>query len=307
MISEFPSFRNLRFDDKEQIESITSMYPPYSDFTFVSMWSWDTDEKCRVSTLNGNLVLLLNDYVTRKPFLTFVGINNPADTALRLLERALHMNVDTVLKLVPAVTAEAIDSPLLKVEADRSHFDYLYASQLLLELKGKAFETKRNLINRFEKKIPHANAAVLDLADRDTQEKIKQLCQDWHTRKQSKQADAYHEHELSAIERLLQQATVLQLVSLGIFSNGDLIGFSILEMLPRSHAICHFSKTDTSYAGVNDFLMHEQMRLLFNANITTLNYEQDLGIPSLRHSKNSFRPVDFLKKYTISSAIDLSH
>jgi len=34
-----------------------------------------------------------------------------------------------------------------------------------------------------------------------------------------------------------------------------------------------------------------------------LNYQQDLGIEGLRKSKTAFRPVHFLKKYTVKSAV----
>lgn len=64
MISEFPQFKKLELADKKDIEKFTSKFPPYSDFNFVSMWSWDIRGEMRVSQLNGNLVVRFTDYLT---------------------------------------------------------------------------------------------------------------------------------------------------------------------------------------------------------------------------------------------------
>jgi hypothetical protein len=38
--------------------------------------------------------------------------------------------------------------------------------------------------------------------------------------------------------------------------------------------------------------------------VTYWNWEQDLGIDSLRNSKSSYRPSDFLKKFTVTRKLD---
>lgn len=76
MISQFPQFKELELEDKEEIEKFTSKYPPYSDFNFVSMWSWDVRGDMRVSKLNNNLVVRFTDYLTGSPFFSFLGDNN---------------------------------------------------------------------------------------------------------------------------------------------------------------------------------------------------------------------------------------
>ena len=57
MIPEFPKFKNLELSDKNDIEKFTSKFLPYSDFSFVSMWSWDIKGEMRIAQLNGNLVV----------------------------------------------------------------------------------------------------------------------------------------------------------------------------------------------------------------------------------------------------------
>ena len=94
MIPEFPQFKPIELSDKQEVEKITSQYPPYSDFNFVSMWSWDIKGEMRLSMLNGNLVVKFNDYITGEPFYSFLGKNKLNETAEILLnlskEEKLH-------------------------------------------------------------------------------------------------------------------------------------------------------------------------------------------------------------------------
>lgn len=75
MIPEFPKFKHIELIDKEEIEQITHKYPPYSDFNFVSMWSWDIKGEIRISKLNNNLVVRFTDYLSGNPFFSFLGDN----------------------------------------------------------------------------------------------------------------------------------------------------------------------------------------------------------------------------------------
>ena len=68
MITNFPNFKKLGLEDKPLIESFVKRYLPYSDFNFVSLWSYDTDNSYEISYLNKNLVIKQDDYITNEPF-----------------------------------------------------------------------------------------------------------------------------------------------------------------------------------------------------------------------------------------------
>ena len=44
----------------------------------------------------------------------------------------------------------------------------------------------------------------------------------------------------------------------------------------------------------------EEARILHDMNIPYYNWEQDLGIPGLRYSKEKYKPIFYLKKFTVS-------
>lgn len=76
MIPEFPNFKKIELSDQKEIESFTSKFPPYSDFNFTSLWSWDTHTNMQISILNKNLVIRFNDYLSDSFFYSLLEIMN---------------------------------------------------------------------------------------------------------------------------------------------------------------------------------------------------------------------------------------
>jgi len=64
MIPVFPIFTALTLEHKSEVESITSKFEPYADFSFVNLFAWCLDTQTEISLLNDNLVIRLPDYIT---------------------------------------------------------------------------------------------------------------------------------------------------------------------------------------------------------------------------------------------------
>src|SRR6185295_11781832 len=126
MIPEFPKFKKLELEDKKEIEEFTSKFPPYSDFNFVSMWSWDIRGEMRISQLQENLVVKFTDYLTGKPFYSFLGNKNTNSTVEKLLFLSKAEKLEMVLKLVPEDSVLGLDIKKYNIVEDRDHFDYIY-------------------------------------------------------------------------------------------------------------------------------------------------------------------------------------
>ena len=82
------------------------------------------------------------------------------------------------------------------------------------------------------------------------------------------------------------------------------MGFTVYEILSSEYAISHFAKADISYhRAINDMLNWEEAKVLDERGIKYFNWEQDLGIPGLRKSKEKYKPTFFLKKLSIKMEI----
>lgn len=301
MIPAFPNFKEIDIDDKESIEYYTNQFLPYSDFNFTNLWSWNPKANSgrMISELNGNLAVLFTDYRTNKPSLSFIGKNECAITARTLIEYANENGISTTLRYISQEAAESIAGYDLMVEEDIENFDYIFSVPQIAESYGLKFKSKRHLAKRFLRDNPNAEFQIMDFSDKKYHEQIISVIRKWEDGKIK--GDKYYElqHEETALIRLLETAPKHNLILSGVFLDSKLVGFSIDELLPGQYAISHFLKADFTLKGVYEFLNVEVAKYLHSKNVNLWNWEQDLNIEGLRKLKMSYRPIDFLKKFTI--------
>ena len=104
MISQFPLFKKLTIQDKNEIEEVTRKYPSYSNFNFGTLYSYNINDECEVSFLNNNLVVKFKDYVTGEIFLTFLGntkVERTIETLLDYAEKAKFASELSFLLFLP--------------------------------------------------------------------------------------------------------------------------------------------------------------------------------------------------------------
>jgi hypothetical protein len=299
-VPKFPDFALLDVVHKNEFEEYTKFYPPYSDFNFTSLWAYNTEEDVKISQLNGNMVMKFRDYITNDQFYTFLGHQNVEQTVQELLQKSKEENIEPVLKLIPeinlAYAPELINTFIVTEDPDNN--DYILSSLEVGELKSRKFTDKRNLVNRFLRDHPDVTIVQLDLDDPVIQDQILDIFNRWETKKGKRKQDT--EHEYKAIQRLFHPAIASHLIAFGIFRNGDLIGFLIIEEIHDNYAIFHFMKADPDHKGTYEFLNHWAAKHVFSHGLLHINYEQDLGIEGLRRAKTFWNPTHFLKKYTIA-------
>lgn len=299
MIPDFPDFKKLELVDKEEIEKFTSNFLPYSDFNFVSMWSWNIKDEIRISQLYGNLIVRFTDYITGEQVYSFLGNKNLNETVEELLNLSKKEGLKLVLKLVPEASIAGLDEKRFKIKEDRDHFDYIYHIDDLKNMEGGKFAKKRNQVATFLKNYPSAEARLIDLKDINVQGSVINLSIEWLKLKIEKEK-VFESHEEVAINRLLLATNVAELIGVGIFVDGNLAAFLISELTESGYVVAHASKVNKAFVGINSFLLKKNAEILASFRKEFFNYEQDLGLENLRDAKMRFRPNSFLKKYQLT-------
>ncbi len=183
----------------------------------------------------------------------------------------------------------------IAIEEERGSWDYLYSISELIELKGKTFHKKKNLLNQFKKNynfqfIPFdAEAIHMALA----------MQEDWCTWRDCEASDVLAA-ENSAISRVLNSWEKINgLVGGAIMVDNTMAAYTVAESLSEDMILVHFEKGNTDFKGV-----YQAMNQLFlensGYNHKIVNREQDLGDEGLRKAKLSYHPVDFIKKYRVN-------
>lgn len=300
MMPLFPTVKRVTISDQETITRIVKKYPPYSDFNFVSLFTYNTTDEVMFSILHDNLIIQFSDYITHTPFLSFLGENNIDETITMLLVYAKQQGITEKLGLIPEfiVTHPLLTQKNYVIAEDTDNTDYVLSVAELATLKSKKYDNKRHLINRFLHETPQYTIIPLDLTDIVTQSQMSHLFHIWA--EQTNKTEEEYIYEQTLIHRLIASAHAFSLISLGLYTNNRLIGYAIAEQVNTTDAIFHFVKGNYLYKGVFEMLYMSLAKILQEKGCIYLNIEQDLGISGLKHTKQQWNPVFLLKKYTIT-------
>jgi uncharacterized protein len=294
MIPQFPKFKPIELSDRKEIELITSQFAPYSDFNFTSLYCWDVGSQRRISILNTNLVVLFTDYISGIPTLSFVGVSRVEDTVSTLLAYASQENFKSYLKYIPEMCAGGISSKEFIVLQDRDNFDYLYHTNTFLSYQN----SKRKLCVFFEKNYSDYYFGELNCYDTGIQSAVLEVFN-----RRAEKSGFFSSQEYDATKKMLNMPFHDSLYVLGLFLQEKLVAFNIVELLHSGYAMSHFKKADVHFTGIYPFFNSMIANWLVGRGVTNINFQQDLGIPELRSAKLGYKPVSFLKKYTVAVSL----
>lgn len=301
MIPEFPQFKKLELSDKKDIEKFTSKFFPYSDFNFVSMWSWNIKDEMQVSQMYGNLIVCFTDYLTSEPFYSFLGDNNVNETTEILLELSKKKGFGSKLKLIPEDSIKNLDKGKFSIKEDRNNFDYIVSIDKLKPHDGKIrkLSSRRKLIIKL-KQLSDLSVIPIDLNDSKITNEILRVFSEWEAQRGIGVEETHHLR--ISIERAFKLGNQKDTISLGAFANGRLVGYTINGIVGNGYALGNFQQADLKYSsGIYALLMQEAGIYLDQLDCKYLNLEQDLGIEGLKRWKLSYSSTTFFKKYIISN------
>lgn len=300
MLPTYPQFTRLKLADQKELEDFIQSHPPHSDYNLASLWSYDTDNSIRITKLNGNLVAVFADYITQQPLISFLGINNPKQTIATLIDDQQKLGTPASVSLLSQETINALPKghPYI-ISEDRDNFDYIIKTDDLVAMKGTKYLKKRTKIHAFERKHgTDARTQTLDLSDRKIYEAILALFLRWETQRNKPRQET--QRELDAIKKLLGSVKKFSLHGIGILVENELIAFAIDEVIHDNHGVTHFEKADMHYRGVYEYLKRQSASHLQRLGCQYINFEQDLGKEGLRSAKLAYRPIRFVKKFTVT-------
>ncbi|HEV2560727.1 MAG TPA: phosphatidylglycerol lysyltransferase domain-containing protein [Rhizomicrobium sp.] len=290
LIPIFPGFKRLELSDRADVERITARFPPYSDFNFTSMYSWDTHGHIFLSSLHGNLAVRFADYATMEPFYMFLGDEASNETASMLIELSEQEGLVPELRLLPEAAVKELDPLVFAVTEEHDHHDYIASLERVAAYDGRQFSRQRTAARRFEREHPAACFELLDTMCLDAQARMRRLYALWFERKHPGQALA-EDHEYQAFGRCLEMPH-RNLIATGFSDGAQLVAFWIGEPLPNGYVMSH-------YNGIFPALKQQTARVLLARGARFLNLEQDLGLPGLRSNKRMYA-TDGLKKCRVS-------
>ncbi len=187
--------------------------------------------------------------------------------------------------------------------------DYVYDMARMIDLAGGALKSKRHARSKFMRNYPDHHTQPLDESHVPA---CRELLQLWH-----QNGDATHEGEVNeshigsdilrhremlSCEPAFQHWRTLGLKGMSLFVGDKLVGFTFGEALSPTQASILIEKTHPDYDGAAQFIFSEFCRQYW-AQYPQCNAGDDWGIPSLRFTKESYRPVRLLSKYILTRQV----
>jgi hypothetical protein len=203
-------------------------------------------------------------------------------------------------QLVPEALLEVWRSQMgdrLEVSENRGSWEYLHNVSELAELSGNKYMKKRNRVNQFVKQNQYAYLPITP----ELLPRIEAFQKEWcESYREFSGFDSISKESEGIVRAILGNWEKLpQMLGGAIETRGRLVAYTIAEAADEETIMIHFEKAslnfNAAYQIINrDFLQHG------GSGYKTVNREEDMDDPGLRDAKNSYHPMDFVKKYTVA-------
>jgi len=300
----FPEFSKLTLADKGAYEALIKDYPPLTDTSFAGLmlW-WNLLDSAAISLLNGNIVIsywLPGDEANSG--LSLIG-TNAIDESICTIFDTLRDQGDTVrLVHVPECVTSNIQYPELFRFTPEPDYDEIVYDVSTLYPRSHLKPSKRARVEKFLSKAggeEHVMLKSLDLRIPENQEQLLQCAREW--RGGGFNFVAKLEEELLA--KAIANADALDIENICLYVHGKLYSFMMYQLpTDKRYVIGTFIRIGQDLPGSTEFMFHACAGWFAERGIVYINFEQDLGIQTLRAGKLALGPTNFFRKYTITPA-----
>ena len=190
---------------------------------------------------------------------------------------------------------ETLYPDMFRFHCDRDSFDYVYAIDDLADLAGRKYQKKRNHCNRFKTDFPNYRVEPLSSENLLL---VKNFTDLWYETKLLENPESDFLMEQTALRKALRSYNELDMEGLVLFSENEVLGFTLGSPLTPYTYDIHFEKAKGDVNGAYAIINYEFARYLRkkHPNIRYLNREEDMGIEGLRIAKERYFPHHMVEK-----------
>ncbi|MBR2749887.1 MAG: DUF2156 domain-containing protein [Clostridiales bacterium] len=269
-----------------------------TDLTFHCRYAWDNVFKIRWTILEDCLVQISDGGGYSSPFM-LMPLGKLSSEKIEKIVRAVRPVFDEkgwkfrILDIEDSAKSTFEKSGIAaKMDYKEDSSDYFYDAELLRTLAGKKYSKKRNHWSKFLRTYPDYSYEQLSPEIFD---ECLRLVRFWASEKGIDIADT-SESDYYMIKRMFDHWDELQARGGAIRIDGKIVAFSIGSVGKEEIGFIHFEKADIRYDGlyaaINKLVLENEF-----PEVRFVNREEDLGLPGLRKSKESYFPIEKIRKW----------
>ena len=284
--AEYPDSAEVTIDMRPVLHpKFQALSDGISEFTFANIYLFRRTHNYRIARLDNELFVITGRDNDNHFFMLPFGL--PDESIIQELFHNHH-----VMKAASAQQAEILSKLGYTACEDRDNFDYLYSREDLVNLTGRKFHKKKNLLNLFIKNNEYQAKPLLE----EYRDDALQILERWN-----QQHDG--SNDFSAAKEALEKMWPLQLCGGIFYIDEQPAAYCLGEELALGESfVIHFEKAvlaDNS-RGVYQYI-NQAFASILPEKYKTVNREQDLGNPGLQQAKMSYNPLDFVRKYKVTT------
>lgn len=285
----YPSFGSLSIEDKPFFDKAFQNDPPQiSEFTFTNLFAWREPYALSFCLLDG-FCIVRSDATKEARFFPPIGSGQKAEAIARILEDSRGV----CIRVPEELCAFCASAGRFECLLDEDNSDYVFSCLDLVNLPGRKYDGKRNLIKKFKSE----NAYQYEALQPSTVKECLSFQEFWCVIRECDTVESLA-NERKAITEMLEHFRALNLKGGVIRIKGEIHALALAEPLKPDTLVMHVLKANPRVAGLyqtitQEFLSHHC------AGFTFVNFEQDLGVRGLRQGKRSYHPIHMVKKYTV--------
>lgn len=292
-----PDIRKLRYVEIDYLETLKSYFKKYptprSAYNIVNIMIWGPLFKAQWMEYKERLILYNETWTCiLMPLGNFLSPEELSSVSESFYQSGKCGSVSLVdNEYVSQYRNHLTDFNIVK---DFNTADYIYLSERLARLSGKKLQKKKNLISQF---IRQYGKYEVEEIDKNDAEECLRLSDQWYEDHPEDKEIGY-KYEREALLRAFQFFHELQIEGKIIRLDREIIAFSLFSELKEDMAIIHFEKFNRIFKGAAQLINWETARYL-QPRYHYINREEDMGIPGLRKSKQSYQPLMLLDSYKL--------
>lgn len=294
-------FRPITHSDMETVFQYLQMEKGRTtDFSYAGILMWVDYFKYEFAISDDTLFIkgVVENDTDTPAFSLPVGKLPLKESLEKIRSYCRNHNIPAVLSAVPEYALEELEEAgISSINPLDDWGDYLYDAEKLSTLSGKKMSKKRNHVNKFDSLYPQSRLVTLDASNVDRAIDFMAT------------VDAEGDDVPMAVEERRMTRHLLDLIKEGdirlegaILMVGDEVAAFTIGDVKNDTLFVHVEKAARGFEGSYEKINKEFAALMMNRHpeILYINREDDSGDEGLRRAKQSYHPVEILKKYNIA-------
>ncbi|MFC1755562.1 DUF2156 domain-containing protein [Thermoproteota archaeon] len=293
MIPDYPALKTLTCEDFPILKQYLDAYAPQiCELSPIVLEIWREIDHPKLTMLNGNLCISISPENMTPFFLEPIGQTKLIETVTQLLQD--HGRLSRVSQRVADQLSGKHEFSITPL---RDHFDYMYKTQVLSDLKGRQYDGKRNHINKFKRAFSHYEFIPIT---RDFKDAALAVLDEWHANKKERHEHYYISYlfQRIALEHVFKCFDKYSVMGEYIQTDQGIKGFMLGSPLNADTCCAHFQYGLYDAPGIFPVLLQQFCKQVKDK-YTFINLEQDMGIPGIRKAKLSYYPIELIMKYEV--------